>query len=134
MGHTDGGLLYLHPIHAGGPRLLLCIQRLNVKTLLDESCCCHVKSSTFPVCWNVLVLHVTDGSILPQCQMVYDRPEVTFGKDLTHGRHFGVSSCPPFLPFKTENHILSTLNPSGKERVMDILASCDSIMHSKSSR
>ena len=66
--------------------------------------------------------------------MVCDRPEVMWAKDLIHGRHFGVSSHPPFLPFKTENHILSTLNPRGWGRAKDILASCDCIMHSKSSR
>ena len=43
--------------------------------------------------------------------MVCDRPEVAGAKALTHSGHFGVSSRLPFLSFKTENHILSTLNP-----------------------
>ena len=81
-----------------------------MKTPLDEASCDHIKSASFPICWNVLVLQVTDGSVLPWCQVVCDKPEVTCAKGLTHGRHFGVSSCPPFLPFKTKNHILSTLN------------------------
>ena len=86
------------------------------------------------MCWNTLALPVTDGIILPQCQMVCDRPEVMCAKDLTHGRHFSVSSRPPFLPFKTDNHMLSTLNPSGQDRGKDILTFCDTIMQSKSSR
>ena len=76
---------------------------------------------------------MTDGIILPRCQMVCDRSEVMCAKDLAHGRHFGVSAHPPFLLFKTENHIL-TLNPSGQHRAEDTLGSCDSIMHSESSR
>ena len=60
---------------------------------------------------------MTNGSILPLCQMVCDRSEVTCAKDLTHDRHFGVSFCPSFLPLKTENYILLTLDPSGQGRV-----------------
>ena len=80
------------------------------------------------------LLHVIDGSVLPHSQMVCDRPEVAGAKDLTHSGHFGVSSHLPFLSFKTEKHILSTLNPSCQHRAEDILGPCDSITHSESCR
>ena len=75
---------------------------------------------------------MTDNIILPHCQKVWHKSEVVCSKDLIHGRHFGVSSHPPFLPVKTD-HILLILNPSGQHRAKDIQGSSDSIMHFKSS-
>ena len=49
-------------------------------------------------------LQVTDNIILPHCGKVCDRSEGACAKDLIHGRHFGVSSHPSFLPGKAENH------------------------------
>lgn len=42
----------------------------------------HIESATFPICGNVLAPQMTDNIILPHCQMVCGRPEVTCVKDL----------------------------------------------------
>lgn len=64
--------------------------------------------------------------------MVCDRPEVGCAKALAPSRHCRVSSCLPFLPFKTENTSYLWI-PGGQHRAKDILGSCESIMHPKSS-
>lgn len=64
--------------------------------------------------------------------MVCDRPEVGCAKALAPSRHCRVSSCLPFLPFKTENTSYLWI-PSGQHRAKDILGSCESVMHPKSS-